>query len=169
MFKDYKSNYCPQARMSNYVKLWLKTAQLPLSSLGGSRRSRAHVARLGQGSARAATSPRHHGGDAALAETWDRRRGMSVGPQGSREKGGGKGERENQESNGSKGSQVPPSPRSLGTSEPDACGEELALALGNRHIDPSGASSCPVFLCFPLGALHKQQERSMRLFFKLAF
>lgn len=89
MFKDYKSNYCPQARMSNYVKLWLKTAQLPLSSLGGSRRSRAHVARPGQGSARAGTSPWHHGGDAALAETWDRRRGMSVGPQGSREKGGG--------------------------------------------------------------------------------
>lgn len=94
MFKDYKSNYCPQARMSNYVKLWLKTAQLPLSSLGGSRRSRAHVARLGQGSARAGTSPRHHGGDAALAEMWDGHRGMSVGPQGSREKGGGKGERE---------------------------------------------------------------------------
>lgn len=62
-----------------------------------------------------------------------------------------------------------PSPQSLGTSQPDAWGEELALALGNGHTDPSGAPSCPVFLCFPLGALHKQQERSMRLFFKLAF
>lgn len=49
MFKDYKSNYCPQARMSNYVKLWLKTAQLSVSSLGGSHRSRAHAAWPEQG------------------------------------------------------------------------------------------------------------------------
>lgn len=76
MFKDYKSNYCPQARMSNYVKLWLKTAQLSASSLGGSHRSRAHVAQLGQGSARAPRQPGSPGRDG--------RGRMSTGPQGGR-------------------------------------------------------------------------------------
>lgn len=150
MFKDYKSNYCPQARMSNYVKLWLKTAQLPLSSLGGSRRSRAHVARPGQGSARAGTSPWHHGGDAALAETWDRRRGMSVGPQGSREKGGGgKGERENQESNGSKGPQVPSGYPSLwAQASLTPAGKSSLLLWGTGTLTPPGPLPALFFSVF---------------------
>lgn len=90
MFKDYKSNYCPQARMSNYVKLWLKTAQLLVSSLGGSPRSRAHVAQPGQGSAWAGTSLGHYGGDAALREPWDRPRGMSRGMKEAGKKGWGR-------------------------------------------------------------------------------
>lgn len=50
------------------------------------------MARPGQGSAQAGMSLWYHGGDAALAETRDGCRGMSTGPQGSRErkkKGGG--------------------------------------------------------------------------------
>lgn len=88
MFKDYKSNYCPQARMSNYVKLWLKTAQLSDSSLGGSRRSRAHVARLGQGVAAQHRDTGHGTRDTGQTQ------GMNVGPQESREKGLEKGEGE---------------------------------------------------------------------------
>lgn len=168
MFKDYKSNYCPQARMSNYVKLWLKTAQLSVSSLGGWRCSSAHVAGLGLGwaaTAGAGTSPRPLGSHSSFREM----QGMSTGPRGSRRN---RGKGENQEGNGTKGLGVvacTPITAALGTIWPAACGEELAPALGKGHDDPSRASSCPGFLCFPMGALHKQQERSMRLFFELAF
>ena len=44
-----------------------------------------------------------------------------------------------------------------------------AAAWGKGHTDPSGASSCPGSRCFPMGALREQRERSMRLFFELAF
>lgn len=81
MFKDYKSNYCPQARMSNYVKLWLKTAQFSVSSLDGSQeQSTRGMARQGaapgQCRSPAGTRDRHKGW------TWDCRKEGKLGAKG---------------------------------------------------------------------------------------
>jgi len=130
--------------MSNYVKLWLKTAQLSVSSLGGSCRSRAHVARLGQGSAQAGTSLWHLGSDAAFAETLHGRRAMSMGPQGSREEGeeGGREKKENQQSNGSKGVRVLRAcshhPSLWAQASPMPAGKSLLLLWGTGALTPLG-------------------------------
>lgn len=148
MFKDYKSNYCPQARMSNYVKLWLKTAQLSVSSLGGSCRSRAHVAWPGKG-----VAPQQRWSPAGTRDrhgrwTWDHKKAGKN--RWKREKGKKLGREWKWGTVGTKLALL--SPWSLSTSQPDACGEELALDWGNGHTDPSGASSCPVSLCFSSGS-----------------
>lgn len=98
---------------------------------------------------------------------------MNMGPQGIREKE----EKKGRKGKIRKAKEVRDGGYQADTSITPVFGHKLAQYLqgracslfGNGHIDPSRASSCPFFLCFPLGALHEQQERSMRLFFKLAF
>lgn len=148
MFKDYKSNYCPQARMSNYVKLWLKTAQLSVSSLGGWRCSSAHVAGLGLGwaaTAGAGTSPRPLGSHSSFRET----QGMSTGPRESRRN---RGKGENQEGNGTKGlggSRLhPPSPQPWARSGLPPAGRSWLLLWGKGTTTPPGPLPALVFSVF---------------------
>lgn len=151
MFKDYKSNYCPQARMSNYVKLWLKTAQLSVSSLGGWRCSSAHVAGLGLGwaaTAGAGTSPRPLGSHSSFREM----QGMSTGPRGSRRN---RGKGENQEGNGTKGpggSRLHPHHRSLGHDLACRLWGGAGSCFGERARRPLQGLFLPWFSLFSYGS-----------------
>lgn len=97
-------------------------------------------------------TPWHHGSDTALAGTWDGYRAMSMGSQGSREKGQEKGERgksREQWKQGVTGTKwIPPSPQSLGTSWPDACWKSLLSLWGMGTLTPLGPLPAPFFSAF---------------------